>query len=216
MSLKKAFLFLAAAAYLAALGAVVYGTIVGLRQFAGWRRGRTEPGPPSGRPEIRGGGGGLKKKFDALAPKGVYIVIDTGANRFYLKKGTEIVRAGPRFDRQRGHPAGPEGEAPVDLRHAARGVRRQVQGREPLLGQAGLGVHRGGRAHPEERRRTGRRRGARRLCPGIRQRIFPSRYALYPAPGQERHPRLRPDRRRGPEIPFQVLARRDEDLYLLR
>ncbi len=36
----------------------------------------------------------LKKKFDALAPKGVYIVVDTGANRFYLKKGAETVREG--------------------------------------------------------------------------------------------------------------------------
>ncbi len=52
MSLKKAFLFLAAAGYVAALLAVGYGTIIGLRQFAGGAK----PGrerlrtPTSGRP----------------------------------------------------------------------------------------------------------------------------------------------------------------------
>ena len=94
MSLKKAFLFLAAAAYLAALGAVVYGTIVGLRQFAGWRQGRPESVPQADARKSAAAAAALKKKFDALAPKGAYIVIDTGANRFYLKKGTEIVRQG--------------------------------------------------------------------------------------------------------------------------
>jgi L,D-transpeptidase YbiS len=91
MSLKKAFLFLAAAGYLMALLAVGYGTIVGIRQFAGWRRAGPEPAREA---VIRKSAAALKKKFDALAPKGLYIVIDTGANRFYMKKGTEIVRQG--------------------------------------------------------------------------------------------------------------------------
>jgi lipoprotein-anchoring transpeptidase ErfK/SrfK len=91
MSLKKAILFLAAGGYVAALLAVGYGTIVGLRQFAGWR----EAGPEKASgADARKAAAALKKKLDALAPKGIHIVIDTGANRFYLKKGTEIVRQG--------------------------------------------------------------------------------------------------------------------------
>jgi len=88
MSLKKAFLFLAAGGYVAALMAVGAGTIVGLRQFAGWRG--AGPGKASDGDLLKA----LKKKLDGLAPKGVHIVIDTGANTFYLKKGTEIVRQG--------------------------------------------------------------------------------------------------------------------------
>ena len=88
MSLKKAFLFLAAGGYVAALMAVGAGTIVGLHQFAGWRG--AGPGKASDG-DLRKT---LKKKLDGLAPKGVHIVIDTGANTFYLKKGTEIVRQG--------------------------------------------------------------------------------------------------------------------------
>ena len=91
MVLKKAFLFLVAAAYLAALGVVGYGTIVGLRQFARWRQ--VEPAPAV-QGDARKAAAALKKKFDALAPKGVYIVVDTAANRFYLKKGNETVREG--------------------------------------------------------------------------------------------------------------------------
>lgn len=94
MSLKKAFLFLAAAAYLAALGAVGYGTIAGLRQFAGWRQAGPESAPQADDRKAAAAAVSLKRKFDALAPKGTYIVIDTGANRFYLKKGAETVREG--------------------------------------------------------------------------------------------------------------------------
>ena len=91
MSMKKAFLFLAAAAYLATLAAVGYGTIAGLRQFAGWRQAGPGPAPQA---DTGKAAAALKKKFEALAPKGVYIVVDTGANRFYLKKGAETVREG--------------------------------------------------------------------------------------------------------------------------
>ncbi len=94
MSLKKAFLLLAAAAYLAALGVIGYGTVVGLRQFAGWRQARPEAVPEGDARKSAAAEAALIKKLDALAPKGVYIVVDTGANRFYLKKGSEIVRQG--------------------------------------------------------------------------------------------------------------------------
>jgi L,D-transpeptidase YbiS len=35
---------------------------------------------------------GLEKKIAALQAKGLYIIIDTGENRLYVKKGSEIVR----------------------------------------------------------------------------------------------------------------------------
>lgn len=94
MSLKKAFLFLVAAAYLAGLFVIGYGTVVGLRQFAGWRQAGPEPAPEADARKAAAAAATLKKKFEALAPKGVFIVVDTGANKFYLKKGTEIVRQG--------------------------------------------------------------------------------------------------------------------------
>ena len=94
MSLKKAFLFLAAAGYLTALLAVGYGTVVGLRQFAGWREAGTARASDTDPRKSAAAATALKKKLDGLAPKGVHIVIDTGANRFYLKKGTEIIRQG--------------------------------------------------------------------------------------------------------------------------
>jgi L,D-transpeptidase YbiS len=34
----------------------------------------------------------LQKKIAALQPKGFYIVVDTGENKLYVKKGTEVVR----------------------------------------------------------------------------------------------------------------------------
>jgi lipoprotein-anchoring transpeptidase ErfK/SrfK len=94
MSLKKAFLFLAAGGYVAALLVVGAGTIIGLRQFAGWRKAGPGMALDGDLRKAAEAAATLKKKLDSLAPKGIHIVIDTGANRFYLKKGKEIVRQG--------------------------------------------------------------------------------------------------------------------------
>ena len=94
MFLKKAFLLLAAAGYVIAVLAVGTGTIIGLRQFAGWREAGPEEAAGAEPLKSATAATALKKKLDSLAPKGVQIVIDTGGNRFYLKKGTEIVRQG--------------------------------------------------------------------------------------------------------------------------
>ena len=91
--MKKAFLFLAAAAYRRGARG---GRIRHDRRPSAIRRlapGRARAGPQADAGKAAAAAG-LKKKFDALAPKGVYIVVDTGANRFYLKKGAEIVRKG--------------------------------------------------------------------------------------------------------------------------
>ena len=94
MSLKKTFLFLAAAAYLGGLIVVAYGTVVGLKQSAAWR-GAMPAAPEAGDArKAAAAEAALRKKFEALAPKGVHIVIDTGANRFTLKKGVEVIREG--------------------------------------------------------------------------------------------------------------------------
>jgi lipoprotein-anchoring transpeptidase ErfK/SrfK len=34
----------------------------------------------------------LRRKLDALKPKGIHIVIDSGANRLFLKRGDEVIR----------------------------------------------------------------------------------------------------------------------------
>lgn len=94
MSLKKTFLFLAAAGYLGGLLVVAYGTVVGLKQFAAWRGAMPAASEAQDTRKAAAAGAALRKKFEALSPKGVHIVIDTGANRFTLKKGAEVIREG--------------------------------------------------------------------------------------------------------------------------
>jgi len=73
---------------------VGYGYLLGKRDLSGWRKNIQEAPGPEDPAKSKAENAALKKKFEALGPKGVYIVIDTGANRFYLKKGAEIVRQG--------------------------------------------------------------------------------------------------------------------------
>jgi lipoprotein-anchoring transpeptidase ErfK/SrfK len=94
MSWKKAVLFLAAVAYLAGLLLVAYGTVVGLSQFAGWGERRPDEAPTLDAKKAAAAEAAWRKRIDSLGPKGVFIIVDTGANKFYLKKGTETVREG--------------------------------------------------------------------------------------------------------------------------
>ena len=71
-----------------------YGYLLGKRDLLGWRKNIREAPGPEDLAKIKAENTTLKKKFEALGPKGVFIVVDTGANRFYLKKGAEIVRQG--------------------------------------------------------------------------------------------------------------------------
>jgi lipoprotein-anchoring transpeptidase ErfK/SrfK len=95
MSIKKLILAMVAAAWVAVVAVIGYGTIVGLRQFAAWgRSSETAQSPGSAPRKGEESEASAQKKLEALGPKGLYIMVDTGANRFYLKKGTETVRTG--------------------------------------------------------------------------------------------------------------------------
>jgi L,D-transpeptidase YbiS len=78
----------------AAVLAVGYGYLLGKRDLSLWRKNIQEAPGPEDLAKSKAENAALKKKLEALGPKGVYIVVDTGANRFYLKKGAEIVRQG--------------------------------------------------------------------------------------------------------------------------
>ncbi len=49
-------------------------------------------GPTLPRAELEARSEALAKKLKALAPQGIHLVIDTGANRMYLRKGGEVLR----------------------------------------------------------------------------------------------------------------------------
>ena len=94
MFVKKTILAIIAVLWAAGMLAVGLGTVIGLRQSSGW--GKTGRGleTSSGLKKENEINDGLRKKLEALGPKGAYVVVDTGANRFFLKKGTEIIRMG--------------------------------------------------------------------------------------------------------------------------
>jgi len=79
---------------IAVILAVGCGYFLGIRDISGWRQKIYAAPGQADLAKSRTANDALKKKFEKLGPKGVYIVIDTGANRFYLKKGTEVVRQG--------------------------------------------------------------------------------------------------------------------------
>lgn len=81
-------------AFVVAVLAVGLGYFFGIREFSGWRKRIFEAPSQADLAKSRAASDALKKKFEKLIPKGVFIVIDTGANRFYLKKGEEIIREG--------------------------------------------------------------------------------------------------------------------------
>jgi L,D-transpeptidase YbiS len=94
MSVKRWIRFGFGLACVAAVLAVGYGYFLGIRDLSGWRENIPEAPGQADPAKSKAANVTLKKKFEALSPKGVYIVVDTGANRFYLKKGAEIVRQG--------------------------------------------------------------------------------------------------------------------------
>jgi lipoprotein-anchoring transpeptidase ErfK/SrfK len=53
------------------------------------------PAPPASEEQLRAleaANQRLRKKIDALAPSGSYVVVDTGSNRVYLRQGEETLR----------------------------------------------------------------------------------------------------------------------------
>lgn len=86
----KAFVALAATVWAAFLIVLIWGSLDGFGRLGRWRAeaGLEDNGkiPAARRAEAAG------KKLDALKPKGMYIVIDTGANRLWLKNGDKVIR----------------------------------------------------------------------------------------------------------------------------
>lgn len=94
MSVKRCIRFGFGLACITAVLAVGYGYFLGIRDLSSWRENIPEAPGQADPAKSKAANASLKKKFEALGPKGVYIVVDTGANRFYLKKGAKIVRQG--------------------------------------------------------------------------------------------------------------------------
>ncbi len=70
------------------LGAVVLGALTVLFAFRdrGEEMTATAPTPEEAK-EIQK----LRKRLDSLKPKGLYILVDTGSNRLYLRRGDEVL-----------------------------------------------------------------------------------------------------------------------------
>ena len=93
MSIKKYLLAFFVLAYAVFLGLESAAYYVGFRQLAEWKT-----FPPAiamsgkSQKEIDSQKAVLQKKLKSQVPKGAYIVVDTGANILYLKKGEEILK----------------------------------------------------------------------------------------------------------------------------
>ncbi len=88
---KRLFIVLVALAFLAVLGIIGASYFLGFKEAAAWPPKAAQGGEKDIAKNAKAFQA-LKRRMDALAPKGVYIVVDTGENRLYVKKGTEIVQ----------------------------------------------------------------------------------------------------------------------------
>ncbi len=86
----KAFVALAAIVWVVFLGAVIWGNLDGFGRLSRWAASAENAGTE--KTPLAQRAAAARKKLDALRPKGVYIVIDTGANRLWLKNGEAVVR----------------------------------------------------------------------------------------------------------------------------
>jgi L,D-transpeptidase YbiS len=98
MSPKKVLLLLLAGVYTAFLIALGLAYKKGFEQASAWRavpevRAETKAagGKAAGRRQVQGAGA-MRKSLEALKPRDVYIIVDTGENRLYLMKGQEVLR----------------------------------------------------------------------------------------------------------------------------
>jgi lipoprotein-anchoring transpeptidase ErfK/SrfK len=82
-----------AMAYLEVLVVVGVSYYSGLKQASTWPpKSETAAVPDKDIPRVQRSVQALEKKITALQAKGLYIVVDTGENRLYVKRGSEIVR----------------------------------------------------------------------------------------------------------------------------
>ncbi len=91
--MKRAILVLFSIIYVVFLCLEAGGYLLGLKQLSSWKKLQIAPGlAGKGEKEIEAERTQLQKKMKALLPKSVYIVVDTGANIIYLKRGEEILK----------------------------------------------------------------------------------------------------------------------------
>jgi lipoprotein-anchoring transpeptidase ErfK/SrfK len=90
---KRLIIAVLALAYLEALVVVGVSYYHGLRQVSAWPlRDQAPTVTDKDIPRLQKSIQGLERRISLLRPRGVYIVIDTGENRLYVKKGGEIIR----------------------------------------------------------------------------------------------------------------------------
>jgi lipoprotein-anchoring transpeptidase ErfK/SrfK len=90
---KRLLIALIAMAYLEALVVVGVSYYAGLKQATAWPpKSAGAAVPDKDLPRVQRSIQTLQKKIAALQPKGVYIVVDTGENRIYVKRGGEVIR----------------------------------------------------------------------------------------------------------------------------
>jgi lipoprotein-anchoring transpeptidase ErfK/SrfK len=90
---KRLIVIVLALAYLEVLLVVGFSYYSGLRQVSAWPAAAAVPGLrdreiPRAEKTIQG----LERRISLLQPRGIYIVVDTGGNRLYVKKGAEVIR----------------------------------------------------------------------------------------------------------------------------
>jgi L,D-transpeptidase YbiS len=74
----------------AVLGASYY---IGLRQVSGWRSENSEEAAENTEAaKVDRQNATLKRRLENTKPRGIHIVIDTGENRLYLKRGEKVIR----------------------------------------------------------------------------------------------------------------------------
>jgi lipoprotein-anchoring transpeptidase ErfK/SrfK len=90
---KRVIIAVLAMAYLEVLVVVGVSYFSGLKQASAWPPKNAAAAVPSkDLSRLQRNIQVLQKKMAALQPKGLYIVVDTGENKLYVKKGQEVVR----------------------------------------------------------------------------------------------------------------------------
>lgn len=90
--MKRTLILAATVSYIALLVLLGISYYVGLRQVAGWPAKGMKEASAKELSRVERDLKTLGRRMDSLQPRGLYIVIDTGANRLYLKKGDRVVR----------------------------------------------------------------------------------------------------------------------------
>src|SRR5512136_2246035 len=90
---KRLAIFIPALGYAALLILIGASYYLGFRELADWPQ-QEGPTPVADKDlaKVQKTIASVRRKMDSLLPKGLYIVVDTGENRLYVKKGVDVVR----------------------------------------------------------------------------------------------------------------------------